>query len=244
MLKRDKGTNLFATNKPPAQLFSPRGRRKVAHSELFSYLCATQAPGRGAARAHSSVGQSSGLIIRRSWDHAPLGPPDKPEHPEGCPGFCFARQGRGCRPPAPRRPPAGNSSRPHDTPAGNPSLPHDTSAGNSPSPARHSNFSLPHDKARRELLPPARHVRRSPPLPHDTSAGNSPSPARHTNFSLPHDKAPATPDSADAAEGRFTASFCRFTDRADSPLPEQPCSIWDFSYLCTLPSHEPHFSSP
>ena len=24
--------------------------------------------------AHSSVGQSSGLIIRRSWDHAPLGP--------------------------------------------------------------------------------------------------------------------------------------------------------------------------
>lgn len=206
MLKRDKGTNLFATNKPPAQLFSPRGRRKVAHSELFSYLCATQVPGRGAARAHSSVGQSSGLIIRRSWDHAPLGPPDKPEYPEGCPGFCFARQGRGCRPPAPRRPPARNSpvrtTGSHNTPAGNPSL------------------------------------------PHDTSTGNSSSPARHTNFSLPHDKAPATPDSADAAEGRFTASFCRFTDRTDSPLPEQPCSIWDFSYLCTLPSHEPHFSSP
>ena len=206
MLKRDKGTNLFATNKPPAQLFSPRGRRKVAHSELFSYLCATQAPGRGAARAHSSVGQSSGLIIRRSWDHAPLGPPDKPEHPEGCPGFCFARQGRGCRPPAPRRPPARNSpvrtTGSHNTPAGNPSL------------------------------------------PHDTSTGNSPSPARHTNFSLPHDKAPATPDRAAPAKGRFTASFCRFTDRTDSPLPEQPCSIWDFSYLCTLPSHEPHFSSP
>ena len=206
MLKRDKGTNLFATNKPPAQLFSPRGRRKVAHSELFSYLCATQAPGRGAARAHSSVGQSSGLIIRRSWDHAPLGPPDKPEHPEGCPGFCFARQGRGCRPPAPRRPPARNSpvrtTGSHNTPAGNPSLPHDTSTGN---------FS---------------------------------SPARHTNFSLPHDKAPATPDRAAPAKGRFTASFCRFTDRTDSPLPEQPCSIWDFSYLCTLPSHEPHFSSP
>ena len=206
MLKRDKGTNLFATNKPPAQLFSPRGRRKVAHSELFSYLCATQAPGRGAARAHSSVGQSSGLIIRRSWDHAPLGPPDKPEHPEGCPGFCFARQGRGCRPPAPRRPPARNSpvrtTGSHNTPAGNPSL------------------------------------------PHDTSTGNSSSPARHTNFSLPHDKAPATPDRAAPAKGRFTASFCRFTDRTDSPLPEQPCSIWDFSYLCTLPSHEPHFSSP
>ena len=225
MLKRDKGTNLFATNKPPAQLFSPRGRRKVAHSELFSYLCATQVPGRGAARAHSSVGQSSGLIIRRSWDHAPLGPPDKPEYPEGCPGFCFARQGRGCRPPAPRRPPARNSpvrtTGSHNTPAGNPSLPHDTRI----SPAR-------------ATRPP------EPPLPHDTSAGNSPSPARHTNFSLPHDKAPATPDRAAPAKGRFTASFCRFTDRADSPLPEQPCSIWDFSYLCTLPSHEPHFSSP
>lgn len=202
MLKRDKGTNLFATNKPPAQLFSPRGRRKVAHSELFSYLCATQVPGRGAARAHSSVGQSSGLIIRRSWDHAPLGPPDKPEYPEGCPGFCFARQGRGHAVRLLR------AVHPPGTP-----------------PAR-------------TTRPP------EPPLPHDTSAGNSPSPARHTNFSLPHDKAPATPDRAAPAKGRFTASFCRFTDRADSPLPEQPCSIWDFSYLCTLPSHEPHFSSP
>lgn len=228
MLKWDKGTNLFATNKPPAQLFSPRGRRKVAHSELFSYLCATQVPGRGAARAHSSVGQSSGLIIRRSWDHAPLGPPDKPEYPEGCPGFCFARQGRGCRPPAPRRPPARNSpvrtTGSHNTPAGNPSLPHDTSTGNSSSPARH---------ARRELLPPARHVHRKLLL------------ARTTHESLPSARhVPSAPDSADAAEGRFTASFCRFTDRTDSPLPEQPCSIWDFSYLCTLPSHEPHFSSP
>ena len=202
MLKRDKGTNLFATNKPPAQLFSPRGRRKVAHSELFSYLCATQVPGRGAARAHSSVGQSSGLIIRRSWDHAPLGPPDKPEYPEGCPGFCFARQGKG-----------------HAV--------HPLRAVHPPG------------------TPPARTTRPpEPPLPHDTSAGNSPSPARHTNFSLPHDKAPATPDRAAPAKGRFTASFCRFTDRTDSPLPEQPCSIWDFSYLCTLPSHEPHFSSP
>ena len=201
MLKRDKGTNLFATNKPPAQLFSPRGRRKVAHSELFSYLCATQAPGRGAARAHSSVGQSSGLIIRRSWDHAPLGPPDKPEYPEGCPGFCFARQGRGCRPSAPRRPPAGNSSRPHNTSAG------------APPPARHVRRKLSLARTTHEFLPPARHV-------------------------------PSAPDRAAPAKGRFTASFCRFTDRTDSPLPEQPCSIWDFSYLCTLPSHEPHFSSP
>ena len=211
MLKRDKGTNLFATNKPPAQLFSPRGRRKVAHSELFSYLCATQVPGRGAARAHSSVGQSSGLIIRRSWDHAPLGPPDKPEYPEGCPGFCFARQGRGCRPPAPRRPPARNSpvrtTGSHNTPAGNPSLPHDTSTGNSSSPARHTNFSLPHDKARRELLPPARHVRRSPPSrttrppetlprPHDTRI----SPSRMTrpagNFFRRHDTSAGAPPPA------------------------------------------------
>lgn len=230
MLKRDKGTNLFATNKPPAQLFSPRGRRKVAHSELFSYLCATQAPGRGAARAHSSVGQSSGLIIRRSWDHAPLGPPDKPEHPSRrMPRLLFCPAGKGLpsvrSAPSTRQefPPSAQQARttrppgipPFRTtrPLETPPRPHDTPAGN---------FSHRHD----------------------TSAGNFSSPAQHTNFSLPHDKAPATPDSADAAEGRFTASFCRFTDRADSPLPEQPCSIWDFSYLCTLPSHEPHFSSP
>ncbi len=198
MLKRDKGTNLFATNKPPAQLFSPRGRRKVAHSELFSYLCATQVPGRGAARAHSSVGQSSGLIIRRSWDHAPLGPPDKPEHPSRrMPRLLFCPAGKG--------------------------LPSACSA-----PSTRQEFPRPHNRlaqhARRESLPSARHAHRE-----------SPPSARH---------ALSAPDSADAAEGRFTASFCRFTDRADSPLPEQPCSIWDFSYLCTLPSHEPHFSSP
>ncbi len=158
------------------------------------------------------------------WAH----PTSRSIHPEGCPGFCFARQGRGCRQSAPRRPPARNSpvrtTGSHNTPAGNPSLPHDTSTGNSSSPARH---------ARRELLPPARHVRRELLL------------ARTTHESLPSARhVPSTPDSADAAEGRFTASFCRFTDRADSPLPEQPCSIWDFVYLCTLPSHEPHFSSP
>ncbi len=200
MLKRDKGTNLFATNKPPAQLFSPRGRRKVAHSELFSYLCATQVPGRGAARAHSSVGQSSGLIIRRSWDHAPLGPPDKPEHPSRrMPRLLFCPTGKGL--PSVRSAPSTRRE----------SLP----------PARH---------ARRKSLPSARHAHRESP-PFRTTRPH----ARHV---------PSAPDSADAAEGRFTASFCRFTDRADSPLPEQPCSIWDFSYLCTLPSHEPHFSSP
>ena len=158
------------------------------------------------------------------WAH----PTSRSIHPEGCPGFCFARQGRGCRQSAPRRPPARNSPRPHNRLA---------------------------QHARRESLPSARHVhwklllarttrpQEIPPFRTTRPPGIPPS-ARHTNFSLPHDKAPATPDSADAAEGRFTASFCRFTDRADSPLPEQPCSIWDFSYLCTLPSHEPHFSSP
>ncbi len=62
---------------------------------FFSYLCDAVSPaglrhsvreirhgshpvfGPTCARAHSSVGQSSGLIIRRSWDHAPLGPPKK-----------------------------------------------------------------------------------------------------------------------------------------------------------------------
>ena len=54
--------------------FSHSGVRRVAQSEYFFYLCATEAPLRAQDRAHSSVGQSSGLIIRRSWDHAPLGP--------------------------------------------------------------------------------------------------------------------------------------------------------------------------
>ena len=45
----------------------------IAKYELFSYLCAPKRSS-GRIRAHSSVGQSSGLIIRRSWDHAPLGP--------------------------------------------------------------------------------------------------------------------------------------------------------------------------
>ena len=127
-----------------------------------------------------------------------------------------------------RRSPPSRTTRPPETLP----RPHDTRISPSRMTRPAGNFFRRHDTSA------------GAPLPHDTSAGNSPSPARHTNFSLPHDKAPATPDSADAAEGRFTASFCRFTDRTDSPLPEQPCSIWDFSYLCTLPSHEPHFSSP
>lgn len=40
------------------------------------------------AGAHSSVGQSSGLIIRRSWDHAPLGP-QKFRDLQKCRSFLF-----------------------------------------------------------------------------------------------------------------------------------------------------------
>lgn len=39
-------------------------------------------------RTHSSVGQSSGLIIRRSWDHAPLGP--RQTLPKHFGGVCFS----------------------------------------------------------------------------------------------------------------------------------------------------------
>ncbi len=42
-------------------------------------------------RAHSSVGQSSGLIIRRSWDHAPLGPQQRPQ-PAGCGLFAICNR--------------------------------------------------------------------------------------------------------------------------------------------------------
>ena len=145
MLKRDKGTNLFATNNTLRSFFQlfvqlsggnaaehqpttpPPGARprpspphwreteaedapeqrvperyegiggkippRIAKYELFSYLCAPKrSSGRG--RAHSSVGQSSGLIIRRSWDHAPLGPPENPAANEFAAGFLFSTGGR------------------------------------------------------------------------------------------------------------------------------------------------------
>lgn len=146
MLKRDKGTNLFATNNTLRSFFQlfvqlsggnaaehqpttpPPGARprpspphwreteaedapeqrvperyegiggkippRIAKYELFSYLCAPKrSSGRG--RAHSSVGQSSGLIIRRSWDHAPLGPPVNPAANSFAAGFLFSTGGRG-----------------------------------------------------------------------------------------------------------------------------------------------------
>ena len=139
MLKRDKGTNLFATNNTLRTFFQlfvqlsggnaaehqpttpPPGARprpppphwreteaedapeqrvperyegiggkippRIAKYELFSYLCAPKrSSGRG--RAHSSVGQSSGLIIRRSWDHAPLGPQEIKDL-QNCRSFSF-----------------------------------------------------------------------------------------------------------------------------------------------------------
>lgn len=147
MLKRDKGTNLFATNNTLRIFFHlfMRGKRpglrrmsvgraaattdtairrpgsrpkrarvratcppevgagirigckiphRIANYELFSYLCA---PKRSSdrSRAHSSVGQSSGLIIRRSWDHAPLGPPVNPAANSFAAGFLFSAGGRG-----------------------------------------------------------------------------------------------------------------------------------------------------
>lgn len=80
---------------------------------FFSYLCDVASPsglrhsvreirhgshpvfGPTCARAHSSVGQSSGLIIRRSWDHAPLGP----QKQRLCHSLCFSfRSSRGTRP--------------------------------------------------------------------------------------------------------------------------------------------------
>ncbi len=67
---------------------------RIAKYELFSYLCAPKrSSGRG--RAHSSVGQSSGLIIRRSWDHAPLGPPVNPAANKFAAGFLFSTGDRG-----------------------------------------------------------------------------------------------------------------------------------------------------
>ena len=147
MLKRDKGTNLFATNNTLRTFFQlfvqlsgdimpqsisrqhrtpghdhgqapPHWREteaedapeqrvperyegiggkippRIAKYELFSYLCAPKRSS-GRDRAHSSVGQSSGLIIRRSWDHAPLGPPVNPAANEFAAGFLFSTGGRG-----------------------------------------------------------------------------------------------------------------------------------------------------
>ena len=48
---------------------------KLGFRNCFSIFAVAQAPQEAyGVRTHSSVGQSSGLIIRRSWDHAPLGP--------------------------------------------------------------------------------------------------------------------------------------------------------------------------
>ena len=81
----------------------------IAKYELFSYLCAPKRSS-GRIRAHSSVGQSSGLIIRRSWDHAPLGP-QKKRLRIAVTSF-FALFGSGVIPASPRRRPAFRRWRP------------------------------------------------------------------------------------------------------------------------------------
>ena len=59
---------------------------------FFQWIYATFALANSFCRAHSSVGQSSGLIIRRSWDHAPLGPPttSRTIHKKNVSSFFFA----------------------------------------------------------------------------------------------------------------------------------------------------------
>ena len=79
----DKGTNLFARNKGRGQIFHFSMILAFAEYGLFSYLCGHEAARRYGTGAHSSVGQSSGLIIRRSWDHAPLGPQKRDRHSGG-----------------------------------------------------------------------------------------------------------------------------------------------------------------
>ena len=183
------------------QLFSPRGVGKVAQSELFSYLCATQVPKGAAARAHSSVGQSSGLIIRRSWDHAPLGPRDRPEHLGDVPAFFFPKivpdESRTC-------PATGRTGTTRPQP---PYLLYDLPA--QPMTRPNAVLSDRHTGMARVLS--------------GIGIGTG------TGFS-------GGSGVSAAAGGRFTARFCRFTDPAEYSVPEQPCSIWDFSYLCNRPS--------
>ena len=147
MLKRDKGTNLFATNNTLRTFFqlfvqlsggnaaehqpttphpgarprpSPRtgvkrrrktlpnreapsvtkgsevkSRRALRNTNCFRIFALRSGHPSGRDRAHSSVGQSSGLIIRRSWDHAPLGPPVNPAANSFAAGFLFFTGGRG-----------------------------------------------------------------------------------------------------------------------------------------------------
>ncbi len=75
----------------PLLVFSPRSASALAHLGLFSYLCSRLRAVFRPSRAHSSVGQSSGLIIRRSWDHAPLGPQQRPQ-PAGCGLFAICNR--------------------------------------------------------------------------------------------------------------------------------------------------------
>lgn len=84
------------SNPPPPPLVCS-GFRIVLFSALricaFRIVFLSLQPSSGGlppVRAHSSVGQSSGLIIRRSWDHAPLGPLRQKEVASICSLFSFA----------------------------------------------------------------------------------------------------------------------------------------------------------
>ena len=59
----------------PDNFFTQLRISGLRNTDCFLIFALTKPHGSAAVGAHSSVGQSSGLIIRRSWDHAPLGPP-------------------------------------------------------------------------------------------------------------------------------------------------------------------------
>lgn len=136
----------------------------------FFTIFATQKRPEAACGAHSSVGQSSGLIIRRSWDHAPLGP-QKTEPPES--GSVFLC-GAGHRRFKSEREGGSRKDR-------------DRSDAGCPRPAH-----LSRKRSRLEMN--GRQPRQTFPAGDYTSAGNSPSPQTTTSGKrhLPLKKKPAS----------------------------------------------------
>ena len=64
----------FQETRGAENFFTLPGISGLRNTDCFLIFALTKPHGSAAVGAHSSVGQSSGLIIRRSWDHAPLGP--------------------------------------------------------------------------------------------------------------------------------------------------------------------------
>ena len=85
--------NLQAT-RAPDNFFTKLRIAGLRNTDCFLSFARTKPHGSAAVGAHSSVGQSSGLIIRRSWDHAPLGPHKKGIASKGGP-FLFLVCGGG-----------------------------------------------------------------------------------------------------------------------------------------------------